>query len=164
MNSQKGTLFPKIKQLLSNVTTGADQPTLPVPPQACRHGSGHMCIESMFDSPSWMTSTSEEPQKRSRQNDCDKTIATPQQNDRDKTTVTKRSVGLGLPRHCELLFKLFTVMNMTTSFLPTQMYFRAEWLSEINKFAVISVSLEIFGKRPRREKESNLMGDFVTPS
>ena len=151
-------------------------------------------IESMFNSPSWPPGRAADHSKvdrgqtketkhhkyfstlqRSHKNDRDKTTATKRSRRHNKTTATKRPwqrdrlvwVCQGTVSCCSNYshsLLCIDVMNITTSFLPTQMYFRAEWLSEINKFAVISVSLEIFGKRPRREQASNLMGDFVAHS
>ena len=123
------------------MTTDADQPALPVPPQAHRHGSGHRINVRQ----SLVTSReSREPRttakltvgrrrrlnitckyfgtfQRSHENDRDKTIATkrPRQNDRD--VATKRSVVCvcqGTVSCCSNYLHSFLcidVMNITTS-------------------------------------------------
>ena len=119
--------------------------------------------------------TSEEPRKRPQQKQPrlnDRTtkqprqvaIKWPRQNDR---------IGLSLPRHCELLFQIFTLspacwnIEYDNSFVlpfPTQMNFRAKWPSRHTTLKIISVSLKIFGKRPGGGKTSNLMEGSVTHS
>ena len=138
------------------VTTDEDQPTLPVPPQACQHRSGFqknvrqsLMISRESRGPqgkltvgrqSWLNNIQIlfSTLQRNHENNRNKTITTKWSQHRDKTTATKRPsqndrnkqqndfVGLGQPRHCELLFKLLTfspvhwyAMNITTSFFSS---------------------------------------------